>query len=144
MDAEPTTRDFAAYKNDNARFGFFDEILTSHGANAEDESLNALLGYIDFTAEQLRELAGFDEREAIRTAADTVFSGLSAHMREHRRHGMLRRLTDMDAVIRQYHDIDPRLLPWNHDDPIVASFYSTLEPHLFVKVPGDRHDPWHQ
>lgn len=105
------------------------------------QALEELLRYISFTREAL-EAVGFDPEEATRTSADTVFESVSEHIRSSGTTATLHQVQAIDATIRELCEIDSRTNPAHHDNPIVASFFTSLEGHLNRNTMGDRFDSW--
>ncbi len=133
------TRDYKDLTAPEARTAYFASLFARQIVKTDNEALDDLKGYIGFLADGLEGI-GLEEAEATRTAADTVFGGLAGYMKEYGKPSDTMRLDHMDKLLRREHDIDERLFPINHEDPIVASYYTSLGGHLLVRMPGDRVD----
>lgn len=126
-------------RNPETREAFYVEALGASGS----DGLNALLQYHFDLVEQMDASGAFeDHEEAVVTAAQTVFSGVAKAMRENPNERLLRGLDRMDHIIRSHHQLREVDFPDQHADPLVASFYTELSPHLLKALPGDRVDGW--
>lgn len=135
----PEQIDFTSLKDVEARDLYFEQVLNGGlGAGSPQQSLDSLRLYVDFTTEQLVDVAGFDVEDAEKTAAETVLGGLAEVMRLIGDNKMLARLDEIDDLIRKEFDIDRRRYPRVHKNHFVESFFVKLEPHLQRANPSDR------
>lgn len=137
--SELSSRDYSDLKEPEARIAYYDSVLDWRVTKTDAEALGDLKDYIGYL-EQGLEAIGLDEAEAMRTAADTVFCGLAKYVHDHGNTGDTTRLDHIDKLLRREHDIDERVFPIHHEDPLVASYYTSLGQHLLTRMPGDRTD----